>query len=88
MTGCETISDCLPGVLSAVLSAVGPAKAEGPAKEGGWSRIAAAAEARARPRAHLAIFKIDRRVAQISKSAVSPISKSAPGVRVWKPNGT
>jgi hypothetical protein len=39
MTGCARIADC----LAAVLSAVGPAKTEGPAKAGGLGRIAAAA---------------------------------------------
>jgi hypothetical protein len=34
---------------------------------------------------HLSFVELDRRVAQISKSAVPPISKSAPPLRVWKP---
>jgi hypothetical protein len=54
MTECARISDGLPAVLSAVLSAVGPAKAEGPAKAGGLHRISATAvstptESRVRP---------------------------------------
>jgi hypothetical protein len=43
MMACARISDGLPAVLSAVLSAVGPAKAEGPAKTRRSCRVAAAA---------------------------------------------